>query len=36
MGSARFGVIDPSGMWIDIVEQIEPRDGWWDPYLVEG
>ena len=32
-GQRRFGVVDPAGMWIDIVEQIQPRDGWWDPYL---
>ena len=32
-GQRRFGVVDPAGMWIDIVEQIEPVDGWWDPYL---
>jgi hypothetical protein len=24
---------DPAGMWVDIVEQIEPQAGWWDPYL---
>ena len=32
-GQRRFGVVDPSGMWIDVVEQIEPAAGWWDPYL---
>ncbi len=32
-GQRRFGVVDPAGMWIDIVEQIEPQDGWWDRYL---
>ena len=32
-GQRRFGVIDPAGMWIDIVEQIAPVDGWWDPYV---
>jgi catechol 2,3-dioxygenase-like lactoylglutathione lyase family enzyme len=32
-GQRRFGVIDPAGMWIDVVEQIEPQEGWWDPYL---
>jgi uncharacterized glyoxalase superfamily protein PhnB len=31
-GQRRFGVVDPAGMWIDIVEQISPVDGWWDPY----
>ena len=32
-GQRRFGVVDPSGMWVDVVEQIEPAAGWWDPYL---
>ena len=34
-GQRRFGVIDPAGVWIDVVEQIEPEAGWWDPYLEE-
>jgi catechol 2,3-dioxygenase-like lactoylglutathione lyase family enzyme len=32
-GQRRFGVTDPSGMWVDVVEQIEPEPGWWDPHL---
>jgi hypothetical protein len=24
---------DPSGCWIDIVEQTEPEPGFWDPYV---
>jgi uncharacterized glyoxalase superfamily protein PhnB len=32
-GQRRFGVIDPAGMWVDVVEQIEPARGWWEPYL---
>jgi catechol 2,3-dioxygenase-like lactoylglutathione lyase family enzyme len=32
-GQRRFGVVDPAGMWVDVVEQIEPEPGWWDPYL---
>ncbi len=32
-GQRRFAVTDPAGMWVDIVEQIEPAPGWWDPYL---
>ena len=32
-GQRRFGVVDPAGMWVDVVEQIEPAPGWWDPYL---
>ena len=32
-GQRRFGVVDPAGMWLDVVQQIEPLTGWWDPYL---
>jgi catechol 2,3-dioxygenase-like lactoylglutathione lyase family enzyme len=32
-GQRRFGLFDPTGTWIDVVEQIEPADGWWDAYL---
>lgn len=32
-GQRRFGLFDPAGMWVDVVEQIEPAAGWWDPYL---
>jgi catechol 2,3-dioxygenase-like lactoylglutathione lyase family enzyme len=32
-GQRRFAAIDPAGMWVDVVEQIEPAPGWWDPYL---
>ncbi|HET6998616.1 MAG TPA: VOC family protein [Solirubrobacterales bacterium] len=32
-GQRRFGVVDPAGMWIDVVEQIEPAAGWWDQYV---
>jgi len=32
-GQRRFGVIDPAGMWVDVVEQVEPASGWWDSYL---
>ena len=31
-GQRRFGVTDPAGMWVDVVQQIEPAEGWWDPY----
>jgi catechol 2,3-dioxygenase-like lactoylglutathione lyase family enzyme len=34
-GQRRFGVIDPSGMYIDVVQQIEPQAGFWDKYLVK-
>jgi hypothetical protein len=33
-GQRRFGLFDPAGVWIDVVEQIEPAPGWWDPYAV--
>lgn len=33
-GQRRFGFTDPSGLWIDVVEQIEPRAGFWDRYMV--
>lgn len=33
-GQRRFGFRDPSGLWVDVVEQIEPQAGWWDRYLV--
>ncbi len=32
-GQRRFGAVDPAGMWVDVVEQIEPAAGWWDPYI---
>ena len=32
-GQRRFGVTDPAGMWVDVVQQIEPAAGWWEPYL---
>lgn len=32
-GQRRFGVVDPAGMWVDVVEQIEPAAGWWDEYV---
>lgn len=33
-GQRRFGLFDPAGVWIDVVEQIEPAAGWWDKYAV--
>ena len=33
-GQRRFGITDPAGMWVDVIEQIEPAPGWWDPYMV--
>jgi predicted enzyme related to lactoylglutathione lyase len=33
-GQRRFGFADPSGLWVDVVQQVAPADGWWDRYLV--
>lgn len=35
-GQRRFGVVDPAGMWVDVVEQTEPVEGWWDEYMTGG
>jgi catechol 2,3-dioxygenase-like lactoylglutathione lyase family enzyme len=32
-GQRRFALRDPAGTWLDIVEHIEPRPGFWDPYM---
>jgi catechol 2,3-dioxygenase-like lactoylglutathione lyase family enzyme len=32
-GQRRFMVRDPSGILIDVVEQIDPAEGFWDPFL---
>lgn len=32
-GQRRFGLHDPAGTWIDIVQQIEPSLGYWDQYM---
>jgi predicted enzyme related to lactoylglutathione lyase len=32
-GQRRFMTVDPSGILIDVVEQIEPAPGFWDRYL---
>jgi catechol 2,3-dioxygenase-like lactoylglutathione lyase family enzyme len=32
-GQRRFGLYDPAGVWVDVVEQIEPEPGFWDRYL---
>ena len=31
-GQRRFGLLDPAGMWVDVVQQIEPGPGFWDEY----
>ena len=33
-GQRRFGLFDPAGVWIDVVEQVAPAPGWWDKYLI--
>lgn len=33
-GQIRFGFFDPSGLWVDVVEQCEPAAGYWDRYMV--
>jgi catechol 2,3-dioxygenase-like lactoylglutathione lyase family enzyme len=35
-GQRRFGFRDPAGLWVDVVEQVEPAAGWWDRYLSAG
>lgn len=32
-GQKRFGLVDPNGMWVDVVQQIEPAKGYWDKYM---
>jgi catechol 2,3-dioxygenase-like lactoylglutathione lyase family enzyme len=32
-GQRRFGVLDPAGLWVDIVQHIDPKPGYWDKYL---
>ena len=29
----RFGIIDPAGLWLDVVQQIEPAPGYWGRYI---
>lgn len=33
-GQIRFGFSDPSGLWVDVVEQCEPAAGFWDRYML--
>ena len=32
-GQRRFGLYDPAGTWVDVIEQIDPAPGFWDKYL---
>lgn len=31
-GQLRFGLTDPNGLYIDIVQQIDPTEGYWEKY----
>lgn len=33
-GQRRFGIYDPAGVWVDVVQQIEPAAGFWDKYQI--
>ena len=32
-GQRRFALTDPNGIWVDVVQQIQPQEGWWDQYM---
>lgn len=32
-GQIRFGLTDPNGLYIDIVQQVEPAQGYWERYM---
>lgn len=32
-GQRRFGLFDPAGTWVDVVQQTEPTPGFWDKYI---
>lgn len=34
-GQRRFGIVDPNGMYVDVVQQIEPEAGFWEKYMVK-
>jgi uncharacterized glyoxalase superfamily protein PhnB len=31
-GQRRFAVYDPSGAWVDVIQQIDPAPGFWEKY----
>jgi uncharacterized glyoxalase superfamily protein PhnB len=31
-GQRRFAVYDPSGTWVDVIQQIDPAPGFWEKY----
>ena len=33
-GQRRFGLVDPPGAWVDVIQTIDPVPGFWDKYLV--
>lgn len=35
-GQRRFGLIDPAGVWVDVVEQISPAPDYWAAYPPAG
>ena len=32
-GQRRFGIIDPNGLWVDVVQQIKPQEQFWPQYM---
>ena len=32
-GQRRFAVLDPNSLWVDVVQQTQPQEGFWDKYL---
>lgn len=32
-GQRRFGVLDPNNLWVDVVQQITPTEGYWEKYM---
>jgi uncharacterized glyoxalase superfamily protein PhnB len=32
-GQRRFGLLDPAGVWVDVVQHIEAAPGFWDAYI---
>ena len=32
-GQIRFGLTDPNGLYIDVVEQVDPAEDYWEKYL---
>ena len=34
-GQRRFAVYDPSGTWVDVIQQIDPAPGFWEKYPIQ-